>query len=381
MIRRLTSLFDSVSDFRSRIELNRQRLDRKLVKNKFKGKSVFKAEVISGCDEVYQKQDTTDSGNLYFPIVVRVLEIHDALLESPKDSSGELGQILTSAHPIAYGDRPWNKKLGYVPRVGQIVDCYYSDGPRRDGRMRGLYYIYPQENQQGGEYSCAGATMGAQAAMNQGVPSTVGSHKTGGLTGYVGGKCKPRSQGPATKEQIVAAYPKSAPIVDNIISLAAKMNVDPGWIANSIAGESNFDHTVVNSKSGATGLIQFMPKTAKSYGTTTTALKNMTIHEQWVYVERYLIKGKGKVASQIDLSMRIFYPVSMGKGPEFNIAEHWAKDNSRYKRYSGSTDEEKMASAMDYFASVNGGIRTKADYYSHIIGKRRGALPDRYCDE
>ena len=122
-----------------------------------------------------------------------------------------------------------------------------------------------------------------------------------------------------------------------------------------------------------------MPSTAKAYGTTTEKLYNMTAKQQWVYVRRYLIKAKGKVASQIDLSMRIFYPVSMGKPASFNIAEHWAKSGDRYKRYSGSTDEQKIQKAMDYFASVNGGIKTKADYYNKIIGKRKTKLPDRYC--
>lgn len=192
---------------------------------------------------------------------------------------------------------------------------------------------------------------------------------------YVGGNCG----GPSSKEDILRTFPKSREVIDELMDLASEMQIDPGWLANAIAGESNFSHTVVNPSSGATGFIQFMPATARAYGTTVEKLASMTAKQQWVYVRRYMIKAKGKVESQIDLSMRIFYPVAMGKGPEFNIAEHWALDGNRYKSYRGSNDEEKKQRAISYFASVNGGIKTKADYYNKIISKKRKKLPDRFC--
>lgn len=44
--------------------------------------------------------------------------------------------------------------------------------------------------------------------------------------------------------------------------------------------------------SGAIGLIQFMPSTAKGLGTSTSALKQMTAVDQLAYVEKYFAPYK-----------------------------------------------------------------------------------------
>jgi hypothetical protein len=57
--------------------------------------------------------------------------------------------------------------------------------------------------------------------------------------------------------------------------------------------ESKIDPSKPNAAgSGATGLIQFMPKIAKDLGTTTSALAKMSAEEQLVYVEKYLTTRK-----------------------------------------------------------------------------------------
>ena len=60
--------------------------------------------------------------------------------------------------------------------------------------------------------------------------------------------------------------------------------------------------------SGATGLIQFMPETAKGLGTTTDELAKMTRTEQMKYVEKFLsdkgIEGKGLS----DVYMAVLFP-------------------------------------------------------------------------
>lgn len=52
--------------------------------------------------------------------------------------------------------------------------------------------------------------------------------------------------------------------------------------------ESSLDPKAVNKHTNATGLIQFMPKTAQYLGTSTEELKNMSALEQLDYVEKYL---------------------------------------------------------------------------------------------
>ena len=69
--------------------------------------------------------------------------------------------------------------------------------------------------------------------------------------------------------------------------------------------------------SGATGLIQFMPETAKGLGTTTDELAKMSRTEQMKYVEKFLsdkgISGKGLS----DVYMAVLFPAAVGKPDDF----------------------------------------------------------------
>ena len=72
--------------------------------------------------------------------------------------------------------------------------------------------------------------------------------------------------------------------------------------------------------SGATGLIQFMPMTAKGLGTTTAALAKMTAEDQLNYVYRYFlatIKARGPVTTLEDVYMAILLPSAVGKPNSF----------------------------------------------------------------
>lgn len=79
------------------------------------------------------------------------------------------------------------------------------------------------------------------------------------------------------------------------------------------SGES-FSPSVRNlAGSGATGLIQFMPATAKALGTSVDALANMTALEQLAWVEKYFQPFAGKLHSLADLYMAILWPAGVGK--------------------------------------------------------------------
>ncbi len=91
----------------------------------------------------------------------------------------------------------------------------------------------------------------------------------------------------------------------NIVPPAALAN-DPEWQAQlaqlkqefpqldeqelyrTIQGESRFNTTVVNDRSGATGLFQFIPGTAAGLGTSTGEIQNMTPAQQLEVYGRYL---------------------------------------------------------------------------------------------
>ena len=101
----------------------------------------------------------------------------------------------------------------------------------------------------------------------------------------------------------------------SLIELADRQGLDPSILAAVISFESGFDPAAVNPVSGATGLIQFMPATAKAYGTTTEQLAAMTAEEQLPFVERHYAAA-GPVSSLEDHYMAVLTPQCVGAPPD-----------------------------------------------------------------
>lgn len=107
---------------------------------------------------------------------------------------------------------------------------------------------------------------------------------------------------------------------EKLEELAEKLSCDPQDLVGVFASECGLDPTAVNPSSGATGLIQFMPSTAQSLGTTTAAIKNMSAVEQLDLVEKYfnnwgiqnLKNSEGKVTGGT-LYTLVFLPAYAGK--------------------------------------------------------------------
>ena len=111
----------------------------------------------------------------------------------------------------------------------------------------------------------------------------------------------------------------------------------PDWLMGCIAWESGetFSPSIVNrAGSGATGLIQFMPRTATGLGTTTAALAKMTAEEQLNYVYRYFLPYKGRLNSLADVYMAILWPAGIGKSPAWAL---WDADSKpiTYRQNAG----------------------------------------------
>lgn len=101
--------------------------------------------------------------------------------------------------------------------------------------------------------------------------------------------------------------------IAKVINISRQLGIEPEWLMQVFVNESGVNHQAVNATSGATGLIQFMPDTAASLGTSTAALKAMTNVQQLDYVYKYLSPYAGKIASYIDLYFSVFFPLAMGK--------------------------------------------------------------------
>ena len=80
---------------------------------------------------------------------------------------------------------------------------------------------------------------------------------------------------------------------NKVCEISKRIGCEPNALMAVMQSESGIKTRVKNALgSGATGLIQFMPKTAKGLGTTTEKLSNMSAEEQLNYVEKYLKLNK-----------------------------------------------------------------------------------------
>jgi hypothetical protein len=126
---------------------------------------------------------------------------------------------------------------------------------------------------------------------------------------------------------IAAAYPGAASVAHAVVALGRKLGVDPAWIANVVQFESRWNPRAVNRATGASGLIQFMPATAKGLGTTVEAIRRMTAAQQWQYVAAYFARFAGRLRSQEDVFMAVFYPAAVGKGADYRFPARVAAVN------------------------------------------------------
>ncbi|MEP6915367.1 MAG: peptidoglycan-binding protein [Acidobacteriota bacterium] len=105
-----------------------------------------------------------------------------------------------------------------------------------------------------------------------------------------------------------------------VVQIAGRLDTNPNFLMAVMSFESGgtFSPSVLNQAgSGAIGLIQFMPATAKGLGTTTAALAEMSAEAQLDVVEKYFRPFKGRLDTIEDTYMAVLLPKAVGKGSEF----------------------------------------------------------------
>lgn len=150
----------------------------------------------------------------------------------------------------------------------------------------------------------------------------------------------------------IPALPGSAVARDPRLCWGAKVSqtfrARVHWIANDlgmpaddlmacIAWESGrtFAPDVKNmAGSGATGLIQFMPKTAISLGTTVDQLAAMTAEDQLNFVYKYFRPFKGRLRNLGDVYMAILWPAGVGQ-PDSYVLWEKGKAPKTYRQNAG----------------------------------------------
>jgi hypothetical protein len=121
----------------------------------------------------------------------------------------------------------------------------------------------------------------------------------------------------------IAFGSKVSPVFkERVLWIADSLGCQPSWLMACMAWEDaeTFHSGTKNAAgSGAVGLIQFMPSTAKSLGTTTDALVAMTPEDQLRYVYQYFLPYSGRLSNLGDVYMAILWPKAVGKTDDYVI--------------------------------------------------------------
>lgn len=118
---------------------------------------------------------------------------------------------------------------------------------------------------------------------------------------------------------------------NKIAQVAKLLGANPTHLEAIIATETagTFSPSIKNAAgSGATGLIQFMPSTAISLGTTTAALAKMTAVQQMDFVYKYLKPYANKLKSFSDFYLAVFYPTAISKPLNWSFPKNITPQNT-----------------------------------------------------
>lgn len=109
-----------------------------------------------------------------------------------------------------------------------------------------------------------------------------------------------------------------------LAEMGQRMGLDPSYLAACMRVETGgtFSPSIRNSATGATGLIQFMPDTARAFGTTVDELARMSATQQLAYVERYFRPYLSRIRPDVpgDYYLAVFWPALIGAPADRVIA-------------------------------------------------------------
>lgn len=146
------------------------------------------------------------------------------------------------------------------------------------------------------------------------------------------------------------------------IAIARRLEMDPSHLMAIMAFETGrtFDPTIANQAgSGATGLIQFMPATARGLGTTTRQLAAMSALDQLDCVERYLTPYAGRIGDLASAYMAVLYPRAVDQAPGYVLSRKGSKAYklNRGLDANGNGQITKAEAAAKVFDLLEEGLR------------------------
>lgn len=167
------------------------------------------------------------------------------------------------------------------------------------------------------------------------------------------------SAAPSTGSRSIAWSAKvSAEFSGKVVGIAEQLRMPkdgPDWLMACIAWETGerFSSSVKNGAgSGATGLIQFMPNTARGLGTTTDALAKMSEINQLDYVYRYFLPYRGRLNSLADTYMAILWPAGIGKPLDWPLWDEKSRPTTYFQNRGLDVDGDRIITKREAASKV-----------------------------
>jgi len=159
---------------------------------------------------------------------------------------------------------------------------------------------------------------------------------------------------------------------EKVVKIAADLGTDPNFLMAIMSFETGhtFSPKKKNPASGATGLIQFMPPTAKGLGTSIEKLVQMTAEEQLDVVAKYLAPFKGRMKTLEDAYMAVLFPKGVGKGSGFVL---FKRPTKQFKQNKGlDINGDGLITVGEAAAKVRAGLGISTNTLSDASVLQKG---------
>ncbi len=155
---------------------------------------------------------------------------------------------------------------------------------------------------------------------------------------------------------------------DAVNAMAERLDIAPQflWLIMSFESAQSFDPAKRHPISGAVGLIQFMPSTARAMGTSSDALARMSAVEQLTWVEKFFKPYAGRLKNLEDAYMAVLWPSAVGKGRDFVL---WTEGSTEYLQNRGlDTNADGKITVGEAADQVRGMKRAQKGNVVWLIG-------------
>lgn len=169
---------------------------------------------------------------------------------------------------------------------------------------------------------------------------------------------------------------------DRVVQIAKGLGTDPNFLMAVMSLESGGSFNPSNRNgvgSGAVGLIQFMPSTAHTLGSSTSHLSSLTALEQLDFVEQYFAPFKGRINSLEDCYMAVRFPAAVGKASSFVLFKapsiaYWHNKGLDTNKDGKITKTEATARPLAILQEAGGLRAVERVRKLRSVGLRRKAL-------